>query len=133
MNEDLLNWVEKYYAKIEKKSNINGSDFFFYKSMRGYFRHSILLTDIKVKEFGPMDYKIWDIVLTKIKSGKNPAESGGFYFRIEDFKGVCSRRSFYASKRKFLELKLILKTPFKNYYLINPLYIIKLYAPNYEK
>ncbi len=45
------------------------------------------------------------------------------------FEDICSERSYYKSKKKFLELELLIKTPFKDYYILNPLYILKLYSP----
>src|SRR3989304_3305483 len=128
--EDLLPaYVEKYYREAERNSVKNGVKFSFYKSLRGYFRHSIILTDIKQHEFGVVDYRIWDKVLTGIKSGRNPVESSGLFFSYKNYTDICSERSYYKTRRKFLELELLLKTPFKDYYILNPKYIIKLYSP----
>ena len=126
-------YVENYYREIIRKSNLNGVNFAYYKSLRGYFKHSILLTDIKQLEFGLVDYKIWERILTKIKSGKNPVESGGLYLLYDDYKDFCAERSYYKTRRKLLDLELLLKTPFKNYYILNPMYIIKLYNPKLPK
>ncbi len=126
-------YVEQYYSDIIRKSNINGVSFAYYKSLRGYFKHSIILTDIKQQEFGLVDYKIWERVLTIVKSGKNPVESGGVYLKYDDYSAFCSERSYYKTRRKLLDLDLLVKTPFKNYYILNPMYIIKLYNPQIAK
>lgn len=129
-NEELSLWVDNYYKKLIKKLNISeGVDFMFYKSLRGYFKHSIILTDIKEQEFKYVDYRIWDRILTNIKSSHEPSVSGGLFFRYEDYKDFCSLRSFYRTKKKYLDLKLLIETPFKDYYILNPLYVIKLYNP----
>lgn len=129
-NEELLvTWVEQYYRDIVRKSNVNGVSFSYYKSLRGYFKHSIILTDIKQQEFTITDYRIWERILTMIKSGRNPVESGGLHFRHQKFEDICGRSSFYTTRRKFLKLELLIKTPFKDYYILNPAYIIKLYNP----
>ena len=122
-------WVEKYYREIVRNSNLNGVSFSYYKSLRGYFKHSILLTDIKQQEFNIVDYRIWERILTNLRSGRNPVQGGGLYLKYIDYSDLCSERSYYKTKRKFLELKLLLKTPFKHYYILNPVYIIKLYNP----
>lgn len=128
--EDLLPaYVEKYYREAERNSVKNGVRFSFYKSLRGYFRHSIILTDIKQHEFNIVDYRIWDRILTSVKGGRNPVESGGLFFKYSNYTDICSERSYYKTRRKFLELELLLKTPFKDYYILNPKYIIKLYNP----
>lgn len=123
-------WVANYYKGIEKKSVVNGAKFVYYKSLRGYFKHSSILTDIKQQEFGIVDYRMWERILTKVKSSHNPVESGGIFMTYSTFEDICSERSFYSSKKKMLELELLIKTPFKHYYILNPLYVIKLYNPS---
>lgn len=132
-DELLPAWVEKYYREIIRSSSLNGVSFSYYKSLRGYFKHSILLTDIKQQEFGIVDYRIWERILTGVKSGRNPAESGGLFLRYGTYSDLCSERSYYKTRRKFLDLELLLKTPFKDYYILNPMYIIKLYNPKMKK
>lgn len=132
--DDLLPaYVEKYYREIIRKSSLNGVSFAYYKSLRGYFKHSIILTDIKQQDFGIVDYKMWERILTKIKSGKNPVESGGIHLKYSDYSDFCAERSYYKSRKKLLELDLLLRTPFKGYYILNPIYIIKLYNPKLPK
>lgn len=126
-------YVENYYREIIRSSKLNGVSFSYYKSLRGYFKHSIILTDIKQKEFGIIDYKIWERILTKIRSGRNPAESGGLFMKFEDYSDFCSERSYYKTRKKLLDLDLLVKTPFKNYLILNPRYIIKLYNPKLKK
>jgi len=129
-NEELLvAWVEQYYRNIIRKSNVNGVDFKYYQSLRGYFKHAIILTDIKQQEFTITDYQIWERILTMVKSGRNPVESGGIRFRFSKFEDICSRSSFYTTRKKLLSLELLIETPFKDYYIINPRYVIKLYNP----
>ena len=125
----LPSWLESYYKEAEKVSSLNGIKFSYYKSLRGYFRHSILLTDIKQQEFGLVDYKVWERILTKTISGRNPRESGGLFFRYKDYTDMCSERSWFATKKKLLKLELLLATPFKDFYILNPRYIIKMYNP----
>lgn len=125
----LASWVDEYYKGIIKNSKIQGVNISYYKSLKGYFKHATILTDIKLQEFGLVDYRIWEKILTETKSSRNTAESGGLFFRFSKFKDVCGRRAFYSTKKKFLKLDLLIETPFKDFYLINPLYIIKLYNP----
>lgn len=133
-NNDLLPaWVEKYYRDIIRNSRLNGISFAYYKSLRGYFKHSILLTDIKQEEFGIVDYKIWERILTNIRSGRSPVSSGGLFLNYNDYTDICSKRSYYKTRRKFLELELLIKSPFKSYYILNPTYIIKLYNPKIKQ
>lgn len=131
--EMLPAWVEKYYADIVRKSTLNGVDFSYYKSLRGYFKHSSLLTDLKQQEFGLVDYRIWEMILTKIKSSRNAVESGGLFFRYSDYKDVCGKSSFYKTKSKFIKLELLVKTPFRDYFILNPRFVIKLYNPKPPK
>lgn len=126
-------YVENYYREIIRNSKLNGVSFAYYKSLRGYFKHSIILTDIKQQEFGIIDYKIWERILTKIRSGRNPAESGGLLMKYSDYSDFCSERSYYKTRKKLLDLDLLVKTPFKNYLILNPRYIIKLYNPKLKK
>lgn len=133
-NNDLLpTYVENYYKEIIKHSSINGVSFSYYKSLRGYFKHSILLTDIKQQEFGVVDYKVWERILTLIKSGRNPVESGGIRMKFETFSDLCSKRAYYNTRKKLLTLELLIETPFKHYYILNPRYIIKLYNPKVKE
>ena len=128
-DKDLNTWVHEYYQGIIKSSKLNGVSFSYYQSLRGYFKHSILLTDIKQEEFGIVDYRVWDTLLTKVKSGRNPLESGGLYFRYNDYDHICSNRSWFRTRKKLLDLKLLIQTPFKDYYLLNPRFVIKMYNP----
>ena len=127
--DNVVSWVDDYYKNIIKNSKINGVSFSYYKSLRGYFKHSILLTDIKQQEFGLVDYKIWERILTETKASNNPMQSGCVKFKYEYFKDICSSSSFYKTKQKFLRLDLLLPTPYRGYYILNPRYIIKLYNP----
>lgn len=132
-NDDKLNdWINNYYESIIKVSKIGGNKVTYYQALRGYFRHSIILTDIKLQEFGLVDYRIWDWILTEIKSSHNPYESGGIRLRYGKVKHICSERAFYSTKSKLIKLKLLIKTPFKDFYILNPRYIIKLYNPSLE-
>lgn len=129
----LESWLEQYYKEAEKVSSLNGIKFSYYKSMRGYFRHSIILTDIKEKEFGLVDYKVWERVLTKTKSGRNPMESGGLFFRYKDYSDLCSERAWFNTKKKLIDLELLVATPFRDFFVLNPRYIIKMYNPKMKE
>lgn len=131
--QNLVEYVELFYHKLLKKAKLGDVYFSYYKSLRGYFKHSIVLTEIKEKNFSGSDYKIWERLLTKVKGSKMPSQSGGLFLRFKDFKDICSQRSFYYAKKKFVELELIIETPFKDYYILNPKYIIKLYNPAIEE
>jgi hypothetical protein len=127
--ETVTEYVERYYRDVERNTEINGISFSYYKSLRGYFKHSSLLTSLKESEFGLVDYKVWERVLTNIKSTKLPSLSGGLFFRYADYSDLCSRRAWYDSKSKFVRLNLLIDTPYKDFYILNPVYIIKLYNP----
>lgn len=132
MDMELLDaWVNLYYSKVRRVSSLNGISFSYYKSLRGYFKHSSILTDIKLNDFGIIDFRLWEWILTEVKSGRNTVESGGLFFRYERVKHLCKERSYYKTKKLFLELELLVETPFKDYYILNPQYIIKLYNPNF--
>jgi len=127
--ELLVHYVESFFKDQIRQAKINGYAIAYYRSLRGYFKHANMLTDIKQQEFTANDYKVWEMVLTKIKPGHNAAESGGLYFRYEDFEDICSRRAFYKTRRKLIDLELLIETPFKHYLILNPVYAIKLYTP----
>lgn len=129
-NEEMVAYVEEFWREIRKTSTIKGITFSYYKSLRGYFKHSILLTDIKQQEFGLNDYKVWERMLTSVKGSHNVVKSGGLYLRFKDYEDICSESAFYKSRRKFLKLGLILETPHKYYFILNPLYIVKVYNPS---
>ena len=92
-----------------------------------------MLTSIKEKEFGVVDYRVWERILTKIKSGRIPAQSGGLFFRFSDYSDLCVERSWYRCRVKLISLELLIPTPFKDYYILNPAFIIKLYNPKAKK
>ena len=134
MDMELLDaWVNLYYSKVRRVSSLNGISFSYYKSLRGYFKHSSILTDIKLNDFGIIDFRLWEWILTEVKSGRNTVESGGLFFRYEKVNHLCKERSYYKTKKLFLELELLVETPFKDYYILNPKYIIKLYNPNFRE
>jgi len=126
--EDLRVYVENYYDEQLKVARINNTKIKFYKSLRGYYKHSILLTDIKRSDFGSIDYILWEEILGKVKSSSDVLISGGLYFRVGDYVKICSSSSFFRSKAKFIDLGLLLPTPFKGYYILNPQYVIKVYV-----
>ena len=128
--ELLAVYVNEYYRDLVKTSKIGDNTFSYYKALRGYFKHSHLLTDIKQQEFTVTDYKVWERILTMIKPSHNPVESGGLFLRHKDFEDVASRRAFYATRAKLLKLGLLIETPFKYYFILNPTYVIKLYSPS---
>jgi hypothetical protein len=129
---ELREYVEKYYDEQLKTARINNTKIKFYKSLRGYYKHSILLTDIKRREFGPVDYALWEEILGKVKSSSDVLISGGLHFRVKDYIKVCSSSSFFRSRLKFIQLGLLLPTPFKSYYILNPTYVIKVYVREIE-
>tara|TARA_R100000781_G_scaffold113591_1_gene82394 strand:- start:5245 stop:5667 length:423 start_codon:yes stop_codon:yes gene_type:complete len=130
--EKLYGWVDSYYNAIRREILRNGERYEFYGSSRGFFKHSSSITDVLEKEFVCVDYKIWFRLLGKIKRGRNPVESGGLFFRYDDYKDISSERKWYETKGKLLELELLVKTPFRDYYILNPKHIIKIYNPKIE-
>jgi hypothetical protein len=128
--ELLDSWVDDYYDNVRRESSIGGIPFTYYKSLRGYFKHSSLLTDIILQDFGIVDYRLWFWIMTMIKAGRNPVNSGGLFFRYEMVEHLCKKRSYYNTKKLLLKLGLLVETPFKDYYILNPQYIIKLYSIN---
>jgi hypothetical protein len=128
--ELLDSWVGDYYENVRRESSIGGIPFTYYKSLRGYFKHSSLLTDIILQDFGIVDYRLWFWIMTMVKAGRNPVNSGGLFFRYEMVEHLCKKRSYYNTKKLFLKLGLLVETPFKDYYILNPQYIIKLYSIN---
>ena len=120
-------FVEDYYREQQRVARINNNTIKFYSSLRGYFRHSIRLTDLKRLDFTSTDYLVWETVLTRIKSSSDVVVSGGLYFRYADYKDLCCESSFYSAKKKFLKLSLFIVTPFRSYYILNPEYVIKVY------
>ena len=131
--EQLVAWVEKYYRDIIRKTEIQGITFAYYKSLRGYFKHSTILPTIKEAEFTIVDFRIWERILSNMKSSRNPAESGGLFFRYDNYKDICCQRAYYKTRKKFIKLELLIKTPFKGYFVLNPRYVIKLYNPKLKK
>lgn len=130
-NYELLDaWVCNYYDNVKKSLSVGNVSFNYYNSLRGYFKHSILLTDIKLNDFGLVDYKVWEWILTNVKSGRNPVENGGLFLKYDKLSHLCGKSSFYRTKKLFVELELLVETPFKDYYILNPKFIIKLYNPN---
>ena len=126
--EYLRLYVEDYYRDKLKTAKVQNNTIKFYSSLRGYFRHSIRLTDLKRLDFTSTDYLIWETVLTRIKSSADVVKSGGLFFKYSDYKDLCCESSFYSSKKKFIAMELLLVTPFRSYYILNPEYIIKLYV-----
>ena len=131
--EKIVAWVETYYRNIIRKAKIQGIPFAYYKSLRGYWKHATILNDILNDEFGAVDFKIWNRILLNIKSSRSPFESGGFFLKYKDYEDICSVRAYYKTRKKLLDLSLIVKTPFKGYYILNPRYVIKLYNPKLKK
>jgi len=127
--EKRIEYVEEYYKKLLKTAKIGDVYFNYYKSLRGYFKHSIIFSQLKEEHFSGTDYKIWERTLVRVKGSKLPSEAGGLFFRYEYFEDICKLRSFYYSKKKFIDLELLIETPFKDYFILNPKYIIKLYNP----
>jgi hypothetical protein len=121
-------YVEDFYRKELKTAKIKNNTIQFISSIRGYFKHSIRLTDIKRLDFVSTDYLIWETLLTRIKASDDFVVSGGLYFKYSDYEDLCCESSFYASKKKFINLKLLLPTPFRSYYILNPEYVIKVYV-----
>lgn len=123
---DKVEYVENYFKQVKKTAIIRNVKFDYYKSLRGYYKHSHLLSDIKLKEFNLSDYRLWNGIMVKVPYGSVPVVSGGLDLRYKDFKDYLSKNSFYKSRQKFVDLELLIETPFKNYYILNPLYVLKL-------
>ena len=122
---DKVEYVENYFKQVRKTAIIRNVKFDYYKSLRGYYKHSSLLSDIKLKEFNCSDYKLWEAIMVKVPYGSNPVVNGGLDLRYKDYKEHLSKNSFYESRQKFIDLELLIETPFKNYFILNPLYILK--------
>ena len=128
--EKLREHVENYFQDIEKYRP-DGDDGWisYYKSARGFFKYYNRLPSIKFDDFGKIDYKLWEWILKTVKPSGEPAMSGGLFFRHSKVDDFCSKASFYRSRKRFVHLQLLIKTPFKDYYIINPEYVIKLFNP----
>lgn len=102
-------------------------------SVKGKFYYSDKLLSIKMNHFKMIDYLLWGSILIKVKLGENPSSIAGLFLKYEYFKDICSRRSYQISKKKFLDLKLLLPTPDKKYFIINPYYVCKINNLKIEK
>lgn len=82
-----------------------------------YSLHLNLLSQIKLTEFDLIDYKVWEYIvgLRKVK----------FRLTFIEVSMICSRRSYFKTKKKLIKLKLIIKADGKNTYRINTKYIKK--------
>jgi hypothetical protein len=127
--EDIVSYMEEYFYELEKYRPQGEEWISYYKSARGYFKYSNRLPEEKFDHFGKLDYKLWEWILKTVKSTSYAALSGGLFFRHSQVEHFCSKASFYRSRKKFSKLKLLLDTPFKDYYILNPDYILKLYNP----
>lgn len=122
-------WVEEYYRKQLKKASYNGGiPFEYYKKMRGYYKVSNHIDELKLSNFLPTDYLLWAAIMSNLKMSHDPVLSGGCFIRYTDYKDVCGETAFYKSRNKFVELGLLIETEFKPYYIINSNYVLKLYV-----
>jgi len=129
----LVTWVEEYYGKLKKTSTFGGKKYSYYGSLRGYFKHSSVLTESLEKELFGVEYKIWFRMLTNVKSGHNVATSGGLFFRYEDYDDLCGVRAWQKARKKFVDMEIFIETPFNDYYILNPKYIVKMYNPKEQQ
>ena len=133
ISEEIVTYMDQYFKDLEKYRP-NGDEWIsYYKSARGFFKYSNRLPEEKFHNFNISDYKLWEWILKTVKSTGHAALSGGLFFKHSKVDDFCSKASFYRSRKKFIELKLLLETPFKDYYIINPEYVIKLFNPKNNK
>lgn len=102
-------------------------------SVKGKFYHSDKLLSIKIKHFKMIDYLLWENILINVRLGENPSTSSGLFLKYGDYSDLCGRSSYHKSKKKFLDLKLLLPTPNKKYFIINPYYVCKINNLKIEK
>lgn len=126
--EHLRLWVEDYYRQKIKNSNIGTAKYKYYHSTKGYYKTKVIVDDIIENNFLGVDTSLWFGFMKSIKKGSDALESGGGFLRYKQYGHKCSQSSFYASRTKFIDLGLIIETPFKGYYILNPEFIIKLYV-----
>src|SRR5690554_5575228 len=93
--KEIVEYMEKYFGDLEKYRP-NGDDWIaYYKSARGYFKHSNRLPEEKFNNFKEKDYMLWEWILKTVKGSSHAAVSGGLYFRYRSVEDFCSRSSFY--------------------------------------
>ena len=133
--EKLLLYLDKYWDSVlfKVKTDSNTHNIYAYSSRTGKFVYSNKLHFVKIRNFNHIDFLLWESILKGIKSSKDVFLSGGLYLKYDNYKKLCSRRSYQRSKKKFLELKLLLPTPDKKYFIINPYYICKINNLKIEK
>lgn len=129
----LVTWVDEYYRKRKKTSTFGGKKYSYYGSLRGYFKHSSILTDVLEKELFGVEYKIWFRMISNVKSGHEPVSSGGLFFKYEDYDDLCGKRNWQRCRKKFIDLNILIETPFKDYYVVNTQYIVKMYNPKEQE
>jgi hypothetical protein len=126
-------WMEDYYRRELKDARIGKTKIKFVKSLRGYYKVAVSLDDVQINNFAPTDYVLWSVLVKNLKRSVDPVVSGGCFFRYKDYRDYCGETAFYKSRNNFVSLGLLIETPFKAYYVVNPKYVIKIFVKQDEE
>ena len=116
-------WEGKKYRCGEEKDEV----WYSYASHVGKYSRSNILDQILVAEFSPIEVYLWTAMMSTVKQSRDYIKSGVIFLTYPDFQEVCSDRVFVETKRKFVEFELLIPTPHKKWFIINPLHTSKYY------
>jgi hypothetical protein len=135
MSRFYIKFISDFFdSKLHKVYEYENNDVLSYSSSTGKFLHSNLLSEIKLNNFKFVHYVVWEAILTQTEPSANCMKSGVVEFTYPKFKKYCSNRnSFFDVKKVFIDEKLLLPTPNSKIYIINPLYISKMFKIKKKK
>jgi len=122
-----LEYVREYFESRRKEVYLNNMSIQFYVRLKGYIKIHNRLSDIKLEHFGKHEYILFEEVLSKLSYNSMPYFSGALYLREKDSR--LNKNVFYKARNKLVKLDILVSTPFRSFYIVNPDYVIKM-MPN---
>jgi len=134
VEEDYRKFIESYKSKKWHKSySLHNSDLYTYSSNKGKFGMSNLLLDLLVNDYTPIGCRLFLSIVNKLEQSYDFEKSAVVYLKYPLFKDTCSVNVFSLNLKKFISDKLLIETPKKKYYIVNPMYINKFFKEKIDK
>ena len=133
-SKEFFDFIEKFKKdKYHRSYSMKDYDLWSYSTNKGKFGFSNILCGILRNDFSNVEVKLFISMLGEVDQTREFEKSGIVDCRYDPYSDVCSHVTFYNALRKYAEYKLLIPTPEKRYYILNPLYINKFFKEKVEK
>lgn len=134
IDNEYIKYLEDFKSKkFHKSYSLKEYDLYSYSSSKGKVGISNILIDILLSDFKQIEFRLFFSIIKSLKQSYVFEEACVCYLKYSLYSDYCSDRVFGLAIKKYVKYSFLIPTPKSKYYIVNPLYVNKLYKTKIKK